>query len=274
MCLYRVSKSNMYLNALQAHLSGMYIGCQMVIELKVIIHTYIHTYIHACMHTYIHTLIHTNIYTYIIRTYIIHTYIRLFVCFGSVTALVPRGQFPVEDLRSAPLPPGHSSSPGLWLPSCSLSPIILPCILHQVCITHPCPPVLYRYPTVPSLPFICLPVIHIPLHLGHGPSPEKSLENRFRSDFLGATWNHYNSNRYYKYSSRKKVPAHWLAHFLVLGHFHMKITKNVKFLGFLSKIVAFKTWMFILYTNILKMLHFVFLVREFLKVPPGGQIWN
>ena len=110
--------------------------------------------------------------------------------------------------------------------------------------------------------------------LGHGPSPEKSLENRFRGDFLGATWNHYNSNRYYKYSSRKKVPAHWLAHFLVLGHFHMKITKNVRFLGFLNKIVAFKSWMFILYTNILKMLHFVFMVTEFLKVPPGGQIWN
>ena len=36
----------------------------------------------------------------------------LFVCFGSVTAFVPRGQLPREDLRRAPLPPRPLVTPG------------------------------------------------------------------------------------------------------------------------------------------------------------------
>ena len=73
----------------------------------------------------------------------------LFVCFGSVTAFVPRGQLPREDLRRAPLPPRPLVTPGTRCSSCSLSPHTY---CHASCIrsvpSPVCrPPVLYRYPT-------------------------------------------------------------------------------------------------------------------------------
>ena len=51
-----------------------------------------------------------------------HTLNYLFVCFGSVTAFVPRGQYPREDLRRSTLPTRPLVTPGPYLSSCSLSP--------------------------------------------------------------------------------------------------------------------------------------------------------
>ena len=47
---------------------------------------------------------------------------HMFVCFGSVTAFVPRCQLPREDLRRAPLAPRSLVTPGPYLSSCSLPP--------------------------------------------------------------------------------------------------------------------------------------------------------
>ena len=58
---------------------------------------------------YIYIYIYIYIYKYI--------YIYMFVCFGSVTAFVPWGELPREDLWRSPLPPRSLSS-------CYLSPRI------------------------------------------------------------------------------------------------------------------------------------------------------
>ena len=84
------------------------------------------------------------------------------LCFGSVTPFVPQGQLPREELRRSPLPP--RPPPGLIFLHVPCPPILLSCILHQVC-TFPCLPVLHIYPNkVSCLSLPCLPVIHIYLN--------------------------------------------------------------------------------------------------------------
>ena len=103
------------------------------------------------MYIYIYVYIYIYIYVYI---YIyIYMCVCLFVCFGP--AFVPRGQLPREDLWRASLTPRPPVSPLVPCP-----PILLSCILHQVC-TLPFFPVLYIYPNqVSGLPLPCRPVVH------------------------------------------------------------------------------------------------------------------
>ena len=88
-------------------------------------------------------------------------FVCLFVCFGSVTAFVPRGQLPREDLRRAPLPPRPLVTPGPRCSSCPLSPRTY--VMHPVSGQYPPPsscPVQISY-QVSGLPPPCLPVLTI-----------------------------------------------------------------------------------------------------------------
>ena len=73
----------------------------------------------------------------------------LFVCFGSVTAFVPRGQLLREDLQRAPLPPKPLVTPGPRCSSCSLSPHTY---CHASCIRSVPSPVILSYTDIlPSI---------------------------------------------------------------------------------------------------------------------------
>ena len=62
----------------------------------------------------------------------------LFVCFGSVTAFVPRGQIPRVDLRRASLPSRPLVTPGPRCSSCPLSPHTY--VMHPASGQYPPPP--------------------------------------------------------------------------------------------------------------------------------------
>ena len=85
--------------------------------------------------------------------------LHMFVCFGSVTAFVPRGQLPREDLRRAPLPPRPLVTHGPRCFSCPLSPYTY--VMHPASGQYPPPsscPVQISY--LPSIWSACLPVLH------------------------------------------------------------------------------------------------------------------
>ena len=80
----------------------------------------------------------------------------MFVCFESVTAFVPQGQLPREDLRRAPLPSRPLVSPGPRCSSCPLSPHTY--VMHPASGQYPPPsscPVQISY-QISGLPPPCL----------------------------------------------------------------------------------------------------------------------
>ena len=94
-------------------------------------------------------------------------HICLFVCFGSVTAFVPWGQLPREDLRRAPLPPRPLVTPGLVALHVPYPPILI--VMHSASGQSPPPsscPIQISY-QVSGLPPPCLPVLHIYLKNPH-----------------------------------------------------------------------------------------------------------
>ena len=88
-------------------------------------------------------------------------YMCLFVCFVSVTAFVPWGQLPGEDLRRSPLPPRPLFTPGPRLSSYSLFPRTF--VMHPASGPYPplssCPVHITYHVSGLSPPF--LPVIRM-----------------------------------------------------------------------------------------------------------------
>ena len=85
----------------------------------------------------------------------------MFVCFGSITEFVPRGQLLREDLRRAPIPPRPLVTPGPRISACPLSPHTY--VMHPASGQYPPPsscPVQISY-QVSGLSPPCLPVLHI-----------------------------------------------------------------------------------------------------------------
>ena len=86
---------------------------------------------------------------------------HMFVCFGSITAFVPQGQLPREDLWRSPQPPRPLVTPRPRLSSYSLSPRTF--VMHPASGPYPplssCPVhITYQ---VSGLSPPCFPVIHM-----------------------------------------------------------------------------------------------------------------